>query len=133
MKNVLPSEFKIGHEFAFFLHDLLAQIVVEGEKANIFQVPVTFRSQADAEAIRDLSGEELWSWLQANRYEWVNLELSYKQLIVALLADFCQFVYEALRCSEKGKLAVTYTLLRKPFKDNLFYLEWLLEPIRKQE
>lgn len=126
MSKVLPYKFKFSHEFAFFLHDILAQIVVDGERAKIFEVSVTFDGQADASVFSNLSGEELRSWLETNGYEWVNVKLSYKQIIVALLSDFCQFIHEALRCSEKGKLAVTYTLLRKPLKDNLFYLEWLL-------
>jgi len=42
------------------------------------------------------------------------------------LADLYQFVTEALICSEKGWLTASYALLRKPFRDNLFYLEWLL-------
>lgn len=126
MPKVLPKKFKFSHEFSFFLHDTLAHIVVEGEKRRIFEVPITFKSQIDANEFRSLSGEQLWDWLENNGYESVNIELSYKQIIVALLSDFCQFIYEALKCSEKGKLVVTYTLLRKPLKDNLFYLEWLL-------
>jgi hypothetical protein len=47
-------------------------------------------------------------------------------LYPALLTDLCQFVAEALSCTERARLTVAYALLRKPFRDNLFYLEWLL-------
>jgi len=126
MKKHLPREFRFSHEFAFFLHDMLANIVVAGEEARIFDVPITLRSQSEADAIESLSGEALLEWFRANGYEWVNLELSYKQVAVALLADLCHFVYEALRCSEKAKLTTAYALLRKPFRENLLYLEWML-------
>jgi hypothetical protein len=35
-------------------------------------------------------------------------------------------LFEALSCSRKEKLAVTFALLRKPLRENLLYLEWLL-------
>ncbi|MCX5890834.1 MAG: hypothetical protein NTY36_15515, partial [Deltaproteobacteria bacterium] len=83
-------------------------------------------SKLHADVIKDLSGDDLWVWLETNGYEWVNISLAYKQVIIALLSDFCHFVYEALNCSVKAKLAVSFSLLRKPFKENLLYLEWLL-------
>ena len=52
--------------------------------------------------------------------------LTFKQIYVAVLSDFCHFIHTALKCSEKGKLSVTYSLLRKPLKDHLYILEWLL-------
>jgi hypothetical protein len=42
------------------------------------------------------------------------------------MSDFCNFVYESLSCSQKAKMTVAYALLRKPFKENLLLLEWLL-------
>ena len=36
------------------------------------------------------------------------------------------FVNESLNTIEKGKISVSLALLRKPFRDNLLYLEWLL-------
>jgi hypothetical protein len=70
--------------------------------------------------------DEIWDWLKANGYGSHVDEIIYKTVLIALLSDFCHFVFEALSCARKGKLAVAYALLRKPFKDNLFYLEWLL-------
>jgi hypothetical protein len=52
--------------------------------------------------------------------------MALRTLYPALLWDLHQFVAEALECSEKARLTVTYALLRKPFRDDLFYLEWLL-------
>lgn len=126
MPEFLPKEFRSAHDFAFFLHDRLADIVVSGEKAGDFQVTFELKSPSDADVFRTLPGEELWDWLQDNGYERIVVELANRQVMAALLSDLCHFVYEALRCSAKGKLVVAYALLRKPFKDNLFYLEWLL-------
>lgn len=125
-KNVLPTRFEFGHEFALFLHDTLAQIVIEGERAGLNLTSVTLKSRGHARQMKDLHGEELWEWLDAKGYKDVLHESAFRETFMALLADFCQYVFEALRASKAGKLSVTYTLLRKPFKDNLLMLEWML-------
>lgn len=127
MLDLLPKEFEFSHDFAFFLHDILARMVVQGEKENVFNVKFEFSSKRDANKFEKLnmSGESLWNWLDDNDYGWVTEQLAAKQCLVALLSDFCQYMYESLICSKKGKLSVAYSLLRKPLKDNLFYLEWL--------
>jgi hypothetical protein len=122
----LPNEYRISHEFAFYLHDLLANTVAAGEEMGIFDVRFRNKSPEDAAILSSLDGEDLWKWLDDNGYRRVTDELIYKRVIIALLADLCHFVYEALSCSAKCKLTVAYSLLRKPLKDNLFCLEWLL-------
>jgi len=122
----LPEEFRLAHDFAFYLHDSLVMMVQYGEQAGLFNVSFPFKSPEDAEVFGNLSGDQAWDWLQQSGYEGVLAELVYRQLLVALLADACHFIYEALNCSRKGKTAVTYALLRKPLRENLFYLEWLL-------
>jgi len=127
MPDLLPKTFDFSHDFAFFLHDILAHMVIQGEKEKIFNVEFKFSSKKDARKFEKLniSGESLWNWLDNNNYDWVTEQLAAKQCLVALLSDFCQYIYESLICSKKGKLSVAYSLLRKPLKDNLFYLEWL--------
>lgn len=44
----------------------------------------------------------------------------------ALTADMLHYLYEALRCFEKRKFSVGFSLLRKPLKEHLLYLSWLL-------
>ena len=125
--NRIPVEYWFAHELSFFLHDILVQIIKSGEGAAIFaDSRYKITNPEDVKAILALSGEELWKWLEQNNYKYVIDDLILKQATVALLSDFCHFIYEALNCSRKQKLTVTYALLRKPFKDNLFYIEWLL-------
>jgi len=125
-KGVLPKKYEFSHEFALFLHDTLAQIVVEGERSGLNLTRVTLKSKKQAKQMDGLRGEELWQWLDDNGYKDVLFESAYREILMALLADFCQYIFEALRSSKKGKLSVAYTLLRKPFKDNLLMLEWML-------
>lgn len=41
------------------------------------------------------------------------------QVLYAILIDFCYFMQEALLCSKKMRLVVTYSLLRRPLIDDL--------------
>ena len=123
--GIIPAEHHFAHTLCFFLHDLILQTLEEGEKAGIFNIKV----DADNEKIYELegkSGEELISWLEKNGHESEVYVLFYKQVFQAMISDFCHFTYEALDCSTKGKLSVSYALLRKPFKEHLTYFEWLL-------
>ena len=124
--NILPEQYHFCHQYCYFLYDLLADIIVSGEKDGIFKVVFELRNKRELEEISKKTGEELWIWLENNGYEDIVYHLTCRQICVALLSDLCHFVYEALNCSSKCKLTVTYALLRKPFKENLFYLEWLL-------
>jgi len=122
----IPKEYLFAHEYCFFLHDILASIVVEGEKERLFHYQFNLKNPDHAKQLDGKSGEELVKWMEQNGYEAELYEANKRQICVALLSDFCHFIYEALECSQKGKLTVTFALLRKPLKENLFYLEWLL-------
>ncbi len=122
----LPKKYWFSHQFCFSIHDQLVQIISSGARDGIFNVTIEFPDEELVKKIHKMAGEQLMDWLENNGYEHIVYELTYRQLCVALLSDLCHFVYEALDCSKKSKLTVTYALLRKPFKENLFYLEWLL-------
>lgn len=127
--RALPKKFEFSHQYALFLLDMMTDIIVQGEAAGIFaNVTIKFKNKKQAEEFEklDMTGGALCDWLIANGFETQWCVLQYKQLIVAVLSDMCHFFYEALSCSERGKLTVAYALLRKPLKQNLFVLECLL-------
>lgn len=125
-ENYIPDEFKFSHHFCFFLHDQIVGLLKEGEEAEIFETIVKLNKKHKSVNLDQFDGEELLDWLDENGYHESVDTIFYKQLASALVSDFLHFVYEALKCSEKNKLTVAYALLRKPFKENLFFLEWLL-------
>ncbi len=124
----IPKPYRFAHNFAFYLHDTLVHHLVSGEQAGIFNLHFELPSNTDfdIEGFNRLHGEELWQWLEDNDHIWVLDEMVYRQTLAAVLSDLCHFVFEALCCSQKAKLTVTYALLRKPFRENLLILEWLL-------
>jgi len=122
----LPKEFEFSHWYSFFLHDQLVETLKSAEEANVFDSTIKFKDESHGKLVEGLSGEEFINWLERNGYKSEVVVLYYKQLCAALLSDFLHFIYESLKCSQKGKLTVAYALLRKPLKENLFYMEWLL-------
>ena len=124
--SFLPSKHQLAHDYCVFLHDYLADFIRYGEESKSFHVTIEFKHSAEAESLQGLEGEFIWQWLEEKGYSDKLGELLLKSLFPALLADFCQFTYEALRCSTRGRLTVTYALLRKPLKEDLAYLEWML-------
>src|SRR5262245_18257238 len=124
MPRMLPKEFELGHDLCFVLHDFLAEHVVEGERAGILSFSVPLTRPEDANAMEGLGGEAFWLWCEANGYRHILDQYSYRNLIFGLLSDMCHFIFEGLKCSEKGKLSVAFSNFRKPLQDNLFYLEW---------
>jgi len=71
--------------------------------------------------------DNIFKWLYENSYEdKANLILG-KRMFHSILGDMLDFVCESLKTIEKGKITISLALLRKPFRDSLLYLEWLLE------
>lgn len=122
----IPDEHYFSHKYCFLLHDLLTDIVVQGEKDGIFNIHVKLKDEETRKQFEEKSGRDFVDWLEQNGFELDVIMLIYKTVCLGLLSDLCHFVYEALKNSEKGKLTIAYALLRKPFVENLFYLEWLL-------
>lgn len=122
----IPPKHRQEHEFCFYLHDQVAQMLVQYEASGApHAVLAAFR-----EAIRGYEDQfedvEIVSFLRDN-----NLSEAYEHhitshVVLALTADMLHFLYEALRCFEKRKFTVGFALLRKPIKEHLLYLSWLL-------
>ena len=114
---------KKAYDFCFMVHDEMVMIIQSGEK-TIFQHQIT---PVDGKRIpTDCTGEALLSWLSNNGYEKDVALILYKQSIIALLSDCLHFFHESLQNLKKSKISVAYSLLRKPLKENLFYMEWML-------
>lgn len=125
MPYLLPGRHRFAHDYAIFLHDLIVELLKSGREAGVFGVTLNLPPE-ERKHIQELQGERLYDWIEANMGRAVTAEMDFREVFSALTADFCQFILEGLRAAAKGKLTVAYALFRKPFKDNLFFLEWLL-------
>lgn len=117
---VLPEKFHLDHEYCMYLHDQLVKIIVEGDHKGFFAQTIKIK-----EKMPKGKGEEILNWMRENGFKEEAESFMVKNIFAATLSDALQFIITALKCSDKGKLSVTYANLRKPLKDNLFILELL--------
>jgi hypothetical protein len=121
----LPEEFEFSHDFCIFLHDRLVAILKSCEQTGIFSETLRINEGKNGPP-EGVSGNELCAWLERNGHQDIVASLTYKEIFAGVLVDMALFISEALSCSAKGRLTVAFALLRKPLKENLLCLEWLL-------
>lgn len=121
----IHPKYHAAHEFCFYIHDQLLQLLQQYEDSNTHNlVPEVLRSELEKYDT---------DHLEIDLLEFLNvpgLEEPYRHFIIShtvlgLTADLLHFLYEALTCFEKGKYSVAFSLLRKPLKEHLFYLAWI--------
>jgi len=123
---LLPDKYRVAHEFCFYLHDKLAQILVEYDLNCIQDTVINAFEEAVAGNEEKFKDVNLLEYMKEN-----DLLEPYKHHLVshavmALTSDMLHFIYEALTCLEKRKFSVAFSLLRKPLKEHLFFLSWIL-------
>lgn len=123
---LLPPQYWAAHEFCFRVHDQMAELLVQYESSGAHRW-MSDALQTFLDEQPDASPEiDLLSLLKK-----ADLQGPYKHhivshLVLALTSDLLHFIYEALSCFEKRKFSVGFALLRKPFKENLLFLAWIL-------
>ena len=124
--HFLPKKHWKAHEFCFFLHDSIARLLVEYEAKGLQNLVSNAFQKMFEEHNMPEDDIDLLSFLKEKK-----LIKPYKfhlitHLTMALTSDMLHFLYESFICIEKRKFSVAFSLLRKPFKENLLFLAWLL-------
>lgn len=123
---LLPPEYWQHHEYCFFLHDQVAELLIQYEQSGAhLWVTEAFEKvlkeseipDADVDILDFLKNHDL---VQCYHHHIVS------HLVFGLTSDMLHFIYESMKCFEKRKFAVAFALLRKPLKENLLFLSWLL-------
>lgn len=120
-ETVFPSHFQPAHDLCLYHHDVLLHLLKRGEEEKSFVPTFTFRDEADRKAFAE--ADDVFQWLGRTRAPSERAVLLRRVVFPAVLSDFLHFVYEALETSRKGKLTVSYALIRKPLQDALFVFE----------
>lgn len=123
---LLPPKHWKAHEFCFHLHDQMVQLLVQYEASGAHQWVTNAFEKVLADSHAKNVDVDLFQFMKQH-----GLIREYKHHIVShltlgLTSDMLHFLYEALTCFEKRKFAVGFALLRKPLKENLLFLSWLL-------
>jgi len=119
--TVLPQQFHAAYKFCFAAHDVIAQLLVSGMKHGIFVTTISFEDERDQAAFEQ--ADDLIGWLSQNGRLEEEQDILVTMAFPAVLSDMLHCIFEALEASRKGKLAIAYMLLRKPFQESLYLLE----------
>ncbi len=124
--TLIPSDFWRAHEFCFHLHDQIAELLVQYEASGAH----LWVTEAFEEALSENGATnveiDLLQFMKEHGLVRFYQHHIVSHLVLGLTSDMLHFLYEALTCFEKRKFAVGFALLRKPFKENLLFLSWLL-------
>jgi hypothetical protein len=122
----LPKEHHEVHNICAHIYDHLTEILVNDtyEELRRTEFPINDKQ----EQVKEMRSEELHAidWLVLNGMHSELTTVLVKHITCSILSDFISFVYESLNAAKKGKLSVAYSLLRKPFVDELLLLEQIL-------
>lgn len=110
----------------FLLHDQLADVVVQGEEVDLFHVSFRFRNEEEQKSFESIGSGNVVDWMNSTNRHREAKDVVERTLIHELLSDACQFLFESIECAAKGKISVAFALLRKPLRDQLFMMEWML-------
>lgn len=123
---MIPEKYQARHEFCFFLHDQIAIMLTQYEESGVHNTVVDAFQRVTPAQASDLRYIDLIDLLKKDETKKLYKHFIISQTVLALTSDMLHFLYESLTCFEKRKFTVGFSLLRKPLKENLFYLSYIL-------
>ncbi len=115
------------HKYLTHCCNICASILKLVDAKHLCNFKLNFQSEEHKKSFAEITEVEGdWQhWLIENGYAEPLYRLYYAHTFYSLVADYCNYLLESINCAAQMKVAVSYALLRKPFKDNLAYIEWL--------
>lgn len=120
----IPSQHIPTHEFIFFLHDQCANLLVQYEQSQIDEIGIDKIVEAYSNKFPDHNADiiEILQFCRDEGFDAPYFHFLISKILMGLTSDLLHFTYEALKSFEKRKFSVAYSLLRKPFKENLIFI-----------
>ncbi|MFA6630147.1 MAG: hypothetical protein WCS55_10350 [Sulfuricurvum sp.] len=123
---LIPSKYWAAHEFCFFLHDKLVHLLLEYEKSDVHNTVINAFENAINENGKDFEDFEILDFMKKNELLEPYKHHILSHAVMGLTSDMLNFLYESFSCFEKRKFSVAFSLLRKPLKEHLLFLSWIL-------
>lgn len=119
ISELLPTKYRKRHQLMLYLYDILVDILVKADRYQLSSLSFRFTNEINGES--DLFDElDRQKDLDISEYVYI------PHIFFSILRDLNYYLFESLSCIERGKVNVAFSLARKPFQDNLFYLSWIL-------
>lgn len=119
ISELLPTKYRKRHQLMLYLYDVLVDMLVKADKYQLSNLSFRFTNEVNGKI--DLFDElDRQKDLDISEYVYI------PHIFFSILRDLNYYLFESLSCIERGKVTVAFSLARKPFQDNLFYLSWIL-------
>ncbi len=124
MKAANGEDVDIENDYNFLIlcNNIIVDILKCAEKYNWSSEKIEIKEK-DKNRFNS-SKYDLFYWRKHGYATVINKSL-YKHMIFSLVSDYNKYVFDAIDCATKYHFGPAFTLLRKPFKDNLLLLEML--------
>lgn len=120
------DDYSIKYDYLICCHNILVSLLKYADEKNVSSLKLDFLSGEELSEFEKIENQdEMTKWLVIRGYKNKIYDLYFKHTFLSLVADFCHYMLESIECAGKKKAAVAFALLRKPLKDNLYYIEWL--------
>lgn len=118
----LDKKYWPQHNYCCFLIESIRSFIYEIKENNLDETEITFDIEPE-----NFSDEECClSFLKNNNMEKEFVSVICKNLFLGLIFDFLEYIDEVIFNLKIGKISIAYELMRKPFKENLLYMELIL-------
>lgn len=119
ISELLPTKYRKRHQLMLYLYDILVDMLVKADKYHLSNLSFRF--------IKEINGEiDLFDELDRQKDLDISEYVYIPHIFFSILCDLNYYLFESLSCIERGRVTVAFSLARKPFQDNLFYLSWIL-------
>ena len=119
ISELLPTKYRKRHQLMLYLYDILVDILVKADKYQLSSLSFRFTNEINGEI-------DLFDELDRQKDLDISEHIYIPHIFFSILRDLNYYLFESLSCIERGRVTVAFSLARKPFQDNLFYLSWIL-------
>ena len=119
----LPKTYHDINNICASIYDHLTEILSDSYYSSMSTTDIDFNG--DEELKKRFQSKPIAALEAAGCKEELEIVLT-KHLVMSLISDMGNFIYEALSNARRGKMSVAFALLRKPFTDQLLILEQIL-------
>lgn len=125
-KTKLATRFHYANNICAYIYDQFTEILDREDYEKMSNTSIDFNNDSVIKELFEKNELHAFDILaKHNRTEELEVIVT-KHVVMSILADMVNFIYESIIIAQKGKMSVAYSLLRKPFKDQLCILEQIL-------
>lgn len=125
-KTRVPKHFHFVNNICAYIYDQLTEILSDPFYMDMANSNVEFNNDEKLRIAFNSGDDHPLDILQKNgRNDDIEIIVT-KHVVMSIIADMVNFIYETMVIAQKGKMSVAYALLRKPFTDQLLILEQIM-------